>query len=74
MRIILMLITIFISVSANYITSEDNKNYYLESQHFKVIVGIEYKLDTNIQDKMTNILDIAEKSWDVEINQLGFIN
>jgi len=72
MRIILMLITIFISVSANYITSEDNKNYYLESQHFKVIVGIEYKLDTNIQDKMTNILDIAEKSWDVEINQLGF--
>ncbi len=72
MKIFIILFLLFINGYANYISSEDSKNYYLESQHFKVIAGIEYKNDLNIQNKMIDILDAAENSWDVEVNQLGF--
>jgi hypothetical protein len=51
----------------------DSKNAYFIDGHFRVIVGVSYKDDQDILDYVSLVLNAAKKTWQVEIETLGFI-
>ena len=51
---------------------EDDKNVFLYYGHFRVIYGLAFKDDTTITNLATNILSIANRVWNKEVEELGF--
>lgn len=56
----------------SYSFSEDENNFYLHSEHFNAIVGVDYKDKISIYNYMVQILDASEISWEKEIVDLEF--
>ena len=64
-------VVILPKVISNY-TDEDSYNEYLYGEHFRVIYGIDYKDDAQVNALAQNILEIAENVWQKEIEEFGF--
>ncbi len=53
-------------------SSSDSKNFFLKSDHFRVIVGNSNSNSILTKELMTKIINIAEYSFNHIINKLGF--
>jgi hypothetical protein len=52
--------------------SSDDKNIFIYSEHFRVLFGTSYSSSILTREFADKILGFAEKSWEVEIGELGF--
>lgn len=71
MKIAVMLLALFFTLSA-YETASDSKNTYLSSEHFRVIYGAEYANSVVVSSLAATYLDIAENVWQKEVVELAF--
>jgi hypothetical protein len=71
LKINLLFLLFFINVFA-YEESFDEKNIYFSSDNFRVIVGIEYQNDEEIENLASKLLNYAQTTWQKEIIDLGF--
>lgn len=69
----LWLVIFFVSLCFSYEKSFDTKNVYFTSPHFRTVAGVLYTNSPKIEAFATDTLDAAEKTWSVEVQQLGFL-
>lgn len=55
-----------------YIKYTDDNNVYFESTHFKVIAGKSYENSSSVSTMALKYLNIAEYTWQIQIDTLGF--
>lgn len=72
MKLLLLLHLLLLSLFA-YEKSSDAKNFYLVSQHFRAIIGVEYSDSSAEVNLATKYLDIAENVWQKEVVELKFL-
>ncbi len=53
-------------------SSQDDKNVFLYTQHFRIIYGISYKDSVVTKNLATKIAGYAEHVWEKEIEEFGF--
>jgi len=69
----LWLFTFLVSLCFSYDKSFDAKNVYFMSEHFRTVAGVLHVNSPEIEELAGDILDIAEKTWSVEVERLGFL-